>query len=161
MKKAPKHQHNFRMQKLLCNKPFALTSPPMANPPARTKLHQLMGWIYLSRQPLVITLSRIVNLMIMLTYSHMLLIQVLQHPSYQVFLLIAHVSFRRTPSLSLGLCPPRQSSHSLVRLILNLNDISSQDRHLSEPTNSYHAPAHDNNPNAIASSFAIVTCYGK
>jgi len=33
----------------------------------------------------MITLSGIVKLMIMLTYSHMLIIQVLQHPSYQVF----------------------------------------------------------------------------
>ncbi len=43
-----------------------------------------MGWIYLSGQPLVIALSGTVNMMIMLIYSHMSIIQVLQHPSYQV-----------------------------------------------------------------------------
>ncbi len=43
-----------------------------------------MGWIYLLGQPLVIALSGTINLMIMLTYNHMLIIQVLQHMSYQV-----------------------------------------------------------------------------
>jgi hypothetical protein len=33
--------------------------------------------------------------------------------------------------------------------------------HLFEPTSSYHAPTHDNNPSAVASSPAIVTYYGK
>jgi hypothetical protein len=41
-----------------------------------------------------------------------------------------------------------------------LNDISSQDKHLFEPTNSLHA-IHDNNPNAVASSPIIVIDYGK
>ncbi len=56
----------------------------MANPLTKMKLHQFMGWIYLLKQPMVIALSGTANLMIMLIYSHMLLIQVLQHPSYQV-----------------------------------------------------------------------------
>jgi hypothetical protein len=47
----------------------------------------------------------------------------------------------------------------LVKPIPNLNDISSQDRHLYELTNSYHAPFHDNS--AIASTPTIVTNYGK
>jgi len=42
-----------------------------------------------------------------------------------------------------------------------LNDTSSQDRHLFEPTKSYHAPTHDNNPNAVASSPTTMTYYGK
>jgi hypothetical protein len=42
-----------------------------------------------------------------------------------------------------------------------LNDISSQDKHLFEPTNSYHALVHDNIPNAIALFPTIVIDYGK
>jgi hypothetical protein len=42
-----------------------------------------------------------------------------------------------------------------------LNDTSSQDKHLFEPTNSYHAPTHDNDPNAVISFLAIVTNYGE
>jgi hypothetical protein len=57
--------------------------------------------------------------------------------------------------------PLGQSSHNLVKPIPNLNDTSSQDKHLFEPTNSYHAPIHDNNPNAITSFLAIVTDYEK
>jgi hypothetical protein len=64
-------------------------------------------------------------------------------------------------SLSLGLWPPGQSSHNVIKPIPNLNDISYQDRHLFESTNSYHAPTHDDNPSVVASSFAIVTNYGK
>jgi len=41
-----------------------------------------------------------------------------------------------------------------------LNDISSQDRHLREPTSSYHAPTHDNNPNVVTSFLATVIDYG-
>jgi hypothetical protein len=33
--------------------------------------------------------------------------------------------------------------------------------HLFKLTSSYHAPIHDNNPSAIASSPAIMTDYGK
>jgi hypothetical protein len=72
------------MQKSLRSNPSALTSPPMANPPIRKKLHQLMGWIYLLGQPLVMALNGTINLTIMLIYSHMSIIQVMQHPSYQV-----------------------------------------------------------------------------
>ncbi len=43
-----------------------------------------MGWIYLSKQPLVIALNGTINLMIMLTYTRISIIQVLQNPSYQV-----------------------------------------------------------------------------
>jgi hypothetical protein len=42
-----------------------------------------------------------------------------------------------------------------------LNDIFSKDKHLSEPTSSYHAPIHDNNPNAVTSPLATMTDYGK
>jgi len=63
--------------------------------------------------------------------------------------------------MSLGLRPLGQSSHNLVKPIPNLDDTSSQDKHLFESTNSYHAPTHYNNPNAVASFLAIVTNYGK
>jgi len=65
------------MQKSLHSNPSALTNPTMANPHGRKKLHQLMGWIYLSGQPLVIALSGTINLTIMLTYNHMSIIQVM------------------------------------------------------------------------------------
>jgi hypothetical protein len=55
----------------------------------------------------------------------------------------------------------RVVSHNPITPIPNLNDISSQDGHLFEPTNSYHAPTHDNNPSAVASSLATMTYYGK
>jgi len=75
-------------------------------------------------------------------------------------LLAIHVGFGRTSSLSFGLRPLGQSSHNLVRLIPNLNDISSQNGHLCEPTSSYHAQTHDNNPNVVTSFLATVTDYG-
>jgi hypothetical protein len=55
----------------------------------------------------------------------------------------------------------RESSHNLVRRIPNLNDISSKDKHLYKPTNTYHAPIHDNNPSAVTSSSTTMTNYGK
>jgi len=42
-----------------------------------------------------------------------------------------------------------------------VNDISSQDRHLFEPTGSNIAPTHDNNPSVVVSSPTTMIDYGK
>jgi len=73
----------------------------------------------------------------------------------------AHAYFKKTPSLFLKLRPLGQLSHSPVRPISNLNDISSQDMHLFELTWSNITLTHDNNLNAITSSPATMTNYGK
>jgi hypothetical protein len=119
-----------------------------------------MGWICLLGQPLVIALNEIVNLTIMLICNHV------NNPSSTTpilpsSLLATYVGFKRTPSLSLRLQPLGQLSHNLVRLISNVNDISSQDRHLFESIGSNIAPTHDNNPSVVVSLPTIVTYYGK
>ncbi len=119
-----------------------------------------MVWICLLRQPLLITLNDIVNLTIMLICNHVSNLSPTT-PILSSFLLATYVGFKRTPSLSLRLQPLGQSSHNLVRLISNVNDISSQDRHLFEPTGSNIATTHDNNPSVAVSSPTIVTYYGK
>jgi len=159
MQMVPKHQQNFRMKKFLCSNASVLTSLPMANPLAKMKLHKLMGWIYLSGQPLVIALSETINLMITLTYSYMSPESYNTHPIK--FLISSPCWFQENIVLISWVTASKVVFTQRYQTNPNLNDISSQDRHLFEPTSSYHALTHDNNPSVVASSPTIVTNYGK
>ncbi len=150
------------MQKLIdTNIPSTLTNPPMANTLVSKKLHHLMGFDLFVKTTFGDSHRRDCKLDNDVDLQSYVNNPSLATPILSTSLATAHAKFRKTPSLSLGLQPLNQFSHNHVRLIPNLNNISSLNRHLYEPNSFLHAPTHDNNPSAVASSLTIVTYYGK